>query len=635
MYNMSPSYVETYHLRLLLLHIKGATSFEDLRTINGVTYVPYAEACLAAGLIATDDEWNNAIEEAYQWMMPNQLRNLFRRILIHCNPNEPNELWEKFKINLSEDHICEIDSETEGIKKTYKTIKYTLSSNNYSGSFDDPFLNMLLSNDVSEENSGLHSIEYETHKGQEMYENLNGEQKGFVDDILQGVTDEDIENKCFFIEGFGGSGKTYFYITLYHLLRGNNKRVCTTAFTGIAATLLPGGKTIHKTFGLSVPLYPGSNLNIKAQSKEAEILRNNDLFLVDEAPTAYKWVYDIMDKFLRDTTNNPDKPFGVKAAVLGGDFRQILPIQENATRSELVSLSLKFSTIWSNFKVCTLRKNMRTLLSETEFSEFLLKVVNGELNDNDDNVSLSYIPKNCISHDIDNIEEDTFGDILKNERYRNIKNIAILSCRNEDVDEINKKAVELLDEEMEMVYTSIDSTENCENGEINQNIIPEFLHTLNPTSLPSHEIKLRKWTVIMFIRHFNIEEGLCNGTRLLVLDMTTNVIKCEVSTGDKAGEIVFINRITLYSENDYPFTFKRRQFPIRVAFAMTINKSQGQTFEKISLDLRRQIFSHGQLYVAMSQVRSWQSLKIHLFEETCSLKNHLFKELYIYKNFTE
>ena len=73
-----------------------------------------------------------------------------------------------------------------------------------------------------------------------------------------------------------------------------------------------------------------------------------------------------------------------------------------------------------------------------------------------------------------------------------------------------------------------------------------------------------------------------------------------------------MNRITLYSENDYPFTFVRRQFTIKLAFAMTINKAQGQTFNKIDVDLRREIFSHGQLHVALSRVRSWNSSRIYL-----------------------
>ena len=96
----------------------------------------------------------------------------------------------------------------------------------------------------------------------------------------------------------------------------------------------------------------------------------------------------------------------------------------------------------------------------------------------------------------------------------------------------------------------------------------------------------------MLIRNLSINEGLCNGTRLLILDLDNNLLRCEICTGNKIGEIVFLNRITLYCENIYPFIFRRRQFPVKLAFAITINNSQGQTFDKIAIDPRKDIFSH-------------------------------------------
>jgi len=78
-------------------------------------------------------------------------------------------------------------------------------------------------------------------------------------------------------------------------------------------------------------------------------------------------------------------------------------------------------------------------------------------------------------------------------------------------------------------------------------------------------------------------------------------LRCEILTGNKIGEIVFLNRITLYCENIYPFTLKRRQFLVKLTFAMTINKSQEQTF---AIDLRKDVFNHGQLYVTFSRIRS-------------------------------
>ena len=88
--------------------------------------------------------------------------------------------------------------------------------------------------------------------------------------------------------------------------------------------------------------------------------------------------------------------------------------------------------------------------------------------------------------------------------------------------------------------------------------------------------------------------------------------------------------MTIQCENVYPFNFKRRQFPVKIAFAMTVNKSQGQTFDKIGIDLRKELFTHGQFYVAISRVRSWNSLKIYVGNKSNRNvpKNYVYKKLY-------
>jgi len=209
---------------------------------------------------------------------------------------------------------------------------------------------------------------------------------------------------------------------------------------------------------------------------------------------------------------------------------------------------------------------------------------------------------------------------------------AILSARNADVDEINKRVVELLDMFEERIYTSIDSTENYSNNDdIGNVLLPEYLNTLSPSSLPPYELRLKPNCIIMLIRNLSINEGLCNGTRLIIIELADHLLKCKILTGDKIGDIVFLNRITLYCENVYPFTFKRRQFPIKLAFAMTINKSQGQTFNKVGIDLRKDVFNHGQLYVAFSRVRTWKTLKVYLGSQRDNkqVKNYVYKEIYI------
>ena len=93
MYSISPSQVELLRLRLLLLNCRGAKSFDELKNVNGVQYMTFSEACLALGLIDDDEEWSRAMQEAVSLMIPGSIRLLFVRILIHCQPVHPDELW--------------------------------------------------------------------------------------------------------------------------------------------------------------------------------------------------------------------------------------------------------------------------------------------------------------------------------------------------------------------------------------------------------------------------------------------------------------------------------------------------------------------------------------------------------------
>ena len=105
----------------------------------------------------------------------------------------------------------------------------------------------------------------------------------------------------------------------------------------------------------------------------------------------------------------------------------------------------------------------------------------------------------------------------------------------------------------------------------------------------------------MLFRNLDPSLGLCNGTTLRLMGMTNRVLYVKIISGPCAGEMAFIPRIKLISSEELPFELHRVQFPVRLTFGMTINKSQGQSLGTVGLDLRNPVFGHGQFYVGMSR----------------------------------
>ena len=188
------------------------------------------------------------------------------------------------------------------------------------------------------------------------------------------------------------------------------------------------------------------------------------------------------------------------------------------------------------------------------------------------------------------------------------KDRAIMTSKNNAVATINEVVLNMFPGEEVHEFISSDTMDEPDE----QIRYPsELLNSIESSGLPPHKLRLKVGCPLMLLRNLNTSQGLCNGTRLICRSFTRFVLEAEVISGSHIGSIVLIPRISLTAaKTQCPIEFKRTQFPVRLAFAMTINKAQGQTFNTVGLYLPEPVFTHGLLYVAMSRVRLPTSLKI-------------------------
>ncbi|GBO46218.1 hypothetical protein AVEN_94312-1, partial [Araneus ventricosus] len=257
-----------------------------------------------------------------------------------------------------------------------------------------------------------------------------------------------------------------------------------------------------------------STCNLKPNTSEAKILLDAKVIVWDEAPMTHVHAFLAVDRLLKDLTKC-DEPFGGKIILLGGDFRQVLPVILRGSRSLTVSSCIKKHRLWSDFFVMKLTENMRAFDSEKEFASWLLHVGEGE---NGEKIQL---PPFCYPEIQDPVQQ-LFSDIdFKTVTPELLKGRAILTVTNDLSMQINNRVLECMPGN-EVIYESID---NIVSNDPQDHLAytEEFLNSLTPTGMPPHKLRLKPGTIIMLLRNLSPSKGLCNGTRLIVIQLQKNV----------------------------------------------------------------------------------------------------------------
>lgn len=222
------------------------------------------------------------------------------------------------------------------------------------------------------------------------------------------------------------------------------------------------------------------------------------------------------------------------------------------------------------------------------------------------------IPANLVG--IGPIVSSVYGDVNKSILSSSITDTAILA-KNEDCLKINNDIMDMLPDKC-TEYFSFDEVISDDEHEAH-NFPTEFLNSLQVSGLPPNNLRLKRNAIVMLIRNLNTAKSLINGTRMRVKQLHRNTIDCEVLTGASSGTRILIPRVRLRpSDTLLPFPLQRTQFPVIPAFAMTINKAQGQSIGKVGVYLPKPVFAHGQLYVAASRARSLDGLQFFILDAT-------------------
>ena len=465
-------------------------------------------------------------------------------------------------------------------------------------------------------------------KMEEAWSTFNPGQRHAATTILNAVDNPSPGRNLFFLNGAGGTGKTHVQNAVLQKLRSRGDIALAVASSGIAATLLQGGTTAHSKFKIPLDADQQSTCNITKSTNLACLFRAAKLIFWDEAPMQSRFDMEAVHRCLTDLCSEEEEisvHFAGKVVCFCGDFRQTLPVIPGGRRAESVAKSIQKSPFWGDVQILYLTENMRLRnpnLSArqrqrtADFAAELLQIGNGETIKTDAFTrrplakwSYGWIDNNDRSALIRSVYPNLAKllDLTPNEQASYLSERAILAVTNHDVNNINAAILRRMGTETQVFWSS-DKAKALEDELLYP---PEYWSVFDEPSIAPHRLELKIGMTVMVLRNMD-PPRVCNGTRLRIVSMNRHIIKATILTGAYSGQIYLAHRILMESkENDWhaPCSYVRKQFPLRPAFAMTVNKAQGQSLKYVGVDLKaRPCFTHGQLYVALSRVTNMENL---------------------------
>jgi hypothetical protein len=459
--------------------------------------------------------------------------------------------------------------------------------------------------------------------------------------------------------GPAGTGKTALMKKLQARCRSQGILIQCCAATTLAALMTEGGKTAHSLF--KYPVVEDEDDIDEYNKPQCKLDNTERLLLLNETLVIF-W-----DEFISNHRNLfeavQQKVKNKMVFVCTGDFSQILPVISNGTAEQIMNSTILYSQYWNQFQKLHLNENMRILNlihnlntiqsvedrnhteSQIRYNRTLENLSKNISSDDCEVLETEGEYKSVIAlSDIQYIIEDNFDEAILWLYPNNIYNPEIamkrvvLCSTNEAVDDWNSKIQELNTANITHNLLSKDEFNEVDDphGYLAKYLTKDILNSINATTVPPHELNLKVNDVCLVLRPIMCDD-IATNMRVKLLTISKYLIKAAILTdltNDIPNRVVFIPRMRFKFRMKYgSFEILRTQFPLRLAYGMTINKAQGQTLEHVLFDSRTEPFSHGHTYVAMSRVRDVKNIKLFITREQIHDSDRLYRSVPKIPNF--
>jgi hypothetical protein len=361
---------------------------------------------------------------------------------------------------------------------------------------------------------------------------------------------------------------------------------------------------------------------IKPDDARADLIREASVIIWDEAPMVNRAVFACVDETCRMIMRN-DLPFGGKILILLGDFRQTCPVIRRGTRAQVVDASIRSSPQFQLFTIYRLTTPIRNA-SDLAFAAFVDDIGDGA----GPSVSLSLVASVPSMSDLIHF---VYPPNVINDPVACLKR-ALLAPTHRQVNTYNDIIIASISGESR-TYLAADSLKEVDDvGLIPPDSVLDYIARHTPDGFPHHALTLKIDVVVRLLRNLSVDRGLVKNVRMVITGLGRSIVTVRVLRGIGGvsiveSEDVLIPRITFMSSLPSGHTLIRRQFPLAPAYATTFNSCQGLTLDTVGLDVTRPVFSHGQLYTALSRIRNRTNARVLLRPGETTTPNVTYKEI--------